>query len=161
MTGARAEPGFPLAARWVCVAVLGGLGAIGVLRGVSAAPRHAEPLAQPIAVTLPASPPPSGAALSAAQPSTSIVATEPAATVPADAPPAPAPTEVGVQKLIAVNTASAAELELLPGVGPVMAQRIIDDRAANGPFRSPADLDRVKGIGPKTLEKLTPLVRFD
>ncbi|MFI4871083.1 MAG: ComEA family DNA-binding protein, partial [Phycisphaerales bacterium JB061] len=71
------------------------------------------------------------------------------------------PRDVGIQKLVNVNTASSAELQLLPGIGPVMAGRIIEDRTTNGLYRSPADLDRVKGIGPKTLEKLTPLIRFD
>ncbi len=70
-------------------------------------------------------------------------------------------SEPGIQKLINVNTASAAELELLPRIGPVMAQRIIEDRLANGPYESDSDLDRVSGIGPKTLEKLSPLIRFD
>lgn len=62
---------------------------------------------------------------------------------------------------IAVNSASAAELQLLPRIGPVLAQRIIDDRAANGPYRSLSDLQRVRGIGPKTAEQLEALVRFD
>ncbi len=62
---------------------------------------------------------------------------------------------------IRVNVATPAELELLPGVGPVIANRIADDRAANGPFRDLRDLQRVKGIGPKTAERLAPHVRFD
>jgi competence ComEA-like helix-hairpin-helix protein len=69
--------------------------------------------------------------------------------------------EPSIQKLINVNTASAAELELLPRIGPVMAQRIIADRQSNGPFENEAELDRVSGIGPKTLEKLSPLISFD
>ncbi|HEX4611060.1 MAG TPA: helix-hairpin-helix domain-containing protein [Urbifossiella sp.] len=55
---------------------------------------------------------------------------------------------------IDVNAASAEELQRLPGVGPVMAGAI----AAGRPFRSVNDLDRVRGIGTKTLEKLRPLV---
>lgn len=80
---------------------------------------------------------------------------------PKEAEPTESSPEPGIQKLVNVNTASAAELQLLPGIGPVMASRIIEDRTTNGPYRSPADLDRVTGIGPKTLAKLTPLVRFD
>lgn len=77
------------------------------------------------------------------------------------APPAPAtvraPTLVS-PKRININSADKAELELLPGVGPALAQRIIDHRTKNGPFVKIEDLDKVKGIGPKTLEKLRPLV---
>ena len=58
---------------------------------------------------------------------------------------------------INVNSASAAELQRLPGVGPVTARNIIDARTA-APFASVDDLDRVKGIGPKTLAKLRPFV---
>lgn len=54
---------------------------------------------------------------------------------------------------IDVNHASADELQRLPGVGPKMAQRILDERA-RAPFRSVEDLRRVSGIGPKTLERL-------
>ncbi|HET7036208.1 MAG TPA: ComEA family DNA-binding protein [Thermomicrobiaceae bacterium] len=47
---------------------------------------------------------------------------------------------------INVNTASAAELAALPGVGPVLAQRIVDYREAHGPFASLDDLDAVQGV---------------
>jgi competence protein ComEA len=60
-----------------------------------------------------------------------------------------------------VNTASAAELELLPGIGPALAGRIIEHRQANGPFRAVEDLTKVRGIGPKTLDKLRPRVKVD
>ncbi len=59
---------------------------------------------------------------------------------------------------VKLNAATAAELQRLPGIGPAMAKRIIDYRTQYGPFRSVTDLLSVKGIGPKTLEKLTPLV---
>ena len=49
------------------------------------------------------------------------------------------------------NLASAAELEALPGIGPALAQRIVDDREARGPFASTAELARVPGIGPVRL----------
>jgi competence ComEA-like helix-hairpin-helix protein len=53
-----------------------------------------------------------------------------------------------------VNAATPAELELLPGIGPALASRIIASREAEGPFTSVDDLQRVKGIGPKTVENL-------
>lgn len=55
---------------------------------------------------------------------------------------------------INVNTASASELERLPGIGPVLAERIIEERMTHGPFRTADDLDRVSGIGPKKLAAL-------
>ena len=53
-----------------------------------------------------------------------------------------------------VNTADAEMLDTLPGVGPAIAQRILDERALNGPFLYPEDLVTVSGIGEKTLRKL-------
>lgn len=57
-----------------------------------------------------------------------------------------------------VNTAGVAELERLPHVGPSLARRIVDDREAHGPFRSPEELSRVRGIGPKTVGALKDYV---
>ena len=62
--------------------------------------------------------------------------------------------------LIPINDASSVELQRLPGVGPALAQRIIDHRQQHGAFRTAADLDAVKGIGPALLAKIAPLVRF-
>lgn len=56
--------------------------------------------------------------------------------------------------LVNINTASAAELQTLSGIGPSMAQSIIDDRSKNGPFASVDDLMRVSGIGEKKLAKI-------
>lgn len=57
-----------------------------------------------------------------------------------------------------INTASAAELETLPGVGEVIAQRIVDHRTANGPFSSVDELLDVSGIGEATFEAMRELV---
>ncbi|MFN8421342.1 MAG: ComEA family DNA-binding protein [Anaerolineae bacterium] len=59
-----------------------------------------------------------------------------------------------------VNTASAAELQTLPNCSASLAQAIIDYRAQNGPFRSMDDLDKVSGVGPKTLESWQGRVVF-
>jgi len=55
-----------------------------------------------------------------------------------------------------LNTATQAQLELLPRVGPKMAEKIIAYRSARGGFRRVAELDHVKGVGDKTLALLTP-----
>ncbi|MCB0237057.1 MAG: helix-hairpin-helix domain-containing protein, partial [Anaerolineae bacterium] len=56
--------------------------------------------------------------------------------------------------LININTASAVDLETLPGIGPKTAEAIIAYRDANGPFATIEAITEVKGIGPATLEKL-------
>jgi competence protein ComEA len=58
-----------------------------------------------------------------------------------------------------LNTATAEQLDALPGVGPATAAKIIADRAANGPFRTVDDLMRVSGIGPAKFDALKDLVR--
>lgn len=60
-------------------------------------------------------------------------------------------------RLIDVNTAPAAQLDLLPGIGPKRAQAIIEERTRGGLFRTLDDLERVHGIGPRTVEKLRGL----
>ena len=57
-----------------------------------------------------------------------------------------------------LNTATADQLEALPGIGPAMATRILEYREKNGPFKKIEDLMQVKGIGEKAFLKLKPLV---
>jgi competence protein ComEA len=59
-------------------------------------------------------------------------------------------------KKVNVNTADVVQLSLLPRVGPSVAQRILEFRRENGPFKRPEDLMLVRGIGEKTFELLKP-----
>jgi competence protein ComEA len=68
------------------------------------------------------------------------------------APPAPGPSPVDL------NRATAADLESLPGIGPALAERIVEHRTARGPFARVEDLLDVPGIGEATLAVLAPLV---
>lgn len=64
----------------------------------------------------------------------------------------------GGEGRININTAGEAELQRLNGVGPALARRIIEDRQQRGAFSSPADLDRVRGIGQSILTKNAHLI---
>ena len=61
-------------------------------------------------------------------------------------------------ELININTATAAELDTLPGIGPTTAQKIIDYRTQNGPFVNAEDIINVSGIGPGTYERIKTLI---
>ncbi|MFB3816793.1 MAG: ComEA family DNA-binding protein [Candidatus Methylomirabilales bacterium] len=77
---------------------------------------------------------------------------------PADPPARPVPAPPAAHALD-LNRADAAALARLPGVGPVLADRILAHRAAEGPFGRAEDLRRVPGIGPARWARLQPLVR--
>ena len=59
---------------------------------------------------------------------------------------------------IDINTADAETLQQLPGIGPTLAERIVAEREAGGPFADAADLTRVDGIGEKTAQALAPYI---
>jgi len=59
---------------------------------------------------------------------------------------------------INLNTATASQLDTLPGIGPAYASRIIEYRSSNGGFKDIAEVQNIKGIGPKTFEKIKELI---
>jgi competence protein ComEA len=81
-----------------------------------------------------------------------------AATGPAAAPGGGVPAGGGPAGQVNLNTATLADLDTLPGVGPVLAQRILDARTAQGGFKSVSDLRKVDGIGDSRYEQLKDLV---
>lgn len=100
----------------------------------------------------------------AAQPDTVEPQTTPAlAATPTDAStqaaqPTPPPVPTVPVGPVNINTAGQQELEALPGIGPKMAQRILDYRVTNGAFASVDELVKIQGIGNKNLEKLRPFI---
>ena len=94
---------------------------------------------------------------------------------PAEPPPVPAPAESlvaasrdsastavdngPVEPRLDLNRASAAELDALPGIGPVLAARIVEHRRLHGRFRRIEELRAVRGVGPRLYERLSPRLR--
>jgi competence protein ComEA len=77
---------------------------------------------------------------------------------PTPASPATPPVPTATAQKINLNTATAAELDTLPGIGPVIAQRILEYRAQHGPFARPEDLMEVAGIGEATFNRIKEAV---
>ena len=88
-----------------------------------------------------------------------VVSDSPAAAAPASSGGGPTGGAAGTPLVVDLNTASVDVLDSLPGVGPVLAARIIAWRTANGPFRSVDELGEVSGIGEAILGQVRPLVR--
>jgi competence ComEA-like helix-hairpin-helix protein len=134
-------------AKWAAVLVLGGASIFGIAWSVlTRTPGRPTPVAAGPAV-----------------PSEDEPNLDPRAAA-APAPPSAAtavPEQPAAVHRVNLNTATAAELELLPGIGPALAARIVEHRTANGAFKSVEQLDDVKGIGPRTLERLRHLVRVE
>ena len=84
--------------------------------------------------------------------STPVVSSEPRETKPKET----TPKEPEVSFPVNINKANKQQLMALPGIGETLAQRIIDNRNANGPFSSVDQLINIKGIGEKRLETLRP-----
>jgi competence protein ComEA len=88
-----------------------------------------------------------------------VVLETPPTSVPASTAAAGQGTSIATAaSLIDINTASASELESLPRVGPALAQRIVDYRAAHGRFRAIEDIMLVTGIGPATFDQIKDLI---
>ena len=129
------------AAKFAALAVLASIAALGLWLGASRVPRTAGAS-------------PAGPSRAAVREQNGDPATAPA--------PARASERSGAAAIAAridLNAATQADLESLPGIGPALARRILDDRERFGPFATVESLTRVKGIGPKTLERLRPLIR--
>ncbi len=76
--------------------------------------------------------------------------------------PSKAPQAISFEaERININTASKRELMRLPGIGPVLAQRILEHREAHGPFKAIEEIMDVKGIGPKLFEKIKNKITVD
>jgi competence protein ComEA len=94
----------------------------------------------------------------------SLRSTEPPAAAAAPVQPFPQPQTSGKipprspVKTLDVNQATAQEFEVLPGIGPVLAERIVEYRQARGAFRNVEQLRHVKGIGKKKFDRIRTLI---
>lgn len=146
----------PHSARWVAALLISGVGLAGVGYSLATKP---TPVPQPVVFVPQQVEPRAGTPVGDAP--------VPAAKVgePTVAPTTAEPENPPVPKLEAgmtldINTASAEQLQLLPGIGPSRAAAIVEDRVSRGRFRTVEDLARVSGIGPVTVEGVRPYVRI-
>ncbi len=132
----------------------------------SAAPRApARPLADAGAVRqapLPCAPaPPSAGQAGPARRGAAPPGAAPPAPAPLPAAPSPALKGLTADGRVILNRASLAELQRLPGIGAKRAAAILELRERLGRFRRPSDLLRIKGIGPRLLERISPQLVLD
>lgn len=163
-------------ARWLGAGLVAGAAAVGIFWSISARRVDAEqqaPIPASAAIRTPqpastheAANPTSAKPPIPAQPQPIVTQLAPRtpeavpAATPAASPSVPV-TAASPGKPLNLNVATFQDLESLPGIGPSLAARIIDDRAKNGRFKRIDDLDRVKGIGPKLLERIRPFVTVE
>jgi len=86
----------------------------------------------------------------------SLVCSVAYAQAPKPSKPAGIAPAARIEGVVNINTATAAELELLPGVGPARARAILEHRKAKGEFKAVEDLREITGIGDRALEQLRP-----
>jgi competence protein ComEA len=84
---------------------------------------------------------------------------QPAADSASTRPPGRTPSPPSAENPIDLNTASRDALQALPGIGPALSKRIVTYRSAQESFRQVDELERVSGIGPKTMATLRPMIR--
>ncbi|MGD1915641.1 MAG: ComEA family DNA-binding protein [Phycisphaerales bacterium] len=141
-------------ARWGAALLVSGVGLAGL--GYSLATRP-TPAPNPVVFLPEPAEPRTGPIDSGSQrTSASTKPRLPAADEDAEPSTADVPTSSGL--LIDLNAAPATQLELLPGIGPARAAAIVANRQALGPFQTIDDLERIRGIGPATVEGLRPFV---
>ncbi|MDR1089041.1 MAG: helix-hairpin-helix domain-containing protein [Coriobacteriales bacterium] len=89
-----------------------------------------------------------------------FIPTRPAVTTEDTNTPSDTPSVDSDTGMVNINTADVYVLQTLPGIGPVIAERIINYRAVHGPFTRIEDLQNVEGIGPGILEKIRSLIEL-
>ncbi|MFO0858924.1 MAG: helix-hairpin-helix domain-containing protein [Phycisphaerales bacterium] len=155
--------------RWICAGLVIGAAAVGMAWSIAERRTTAPSRPQLVQADSPGTPQPAKQPEATASvhteekgsstPKPAFVTEVPPRDVPVAAPPKQGPASVSAKPLpVNLNNASLQQLEELPGIGPSLAARIVEDRLKFGRYKTVQDLDRVKGIGPKLLEKLRPLV---
>ena len=129
------------------------IGALGVLSAIGISSSLLGRQTRPDLVAVPATDPTAEAATTARRP------VEPPRPNAGVGKPATGERAASIAQPIDLNSATVKELETLPGIGPALAARIVEDREQFGAYSTVEQLDRVRGIGPKLMEKLRPLVR--